>query len=461
MAAGDHPDKDTQGVDRRSFFKTGVLAGLGALTAASTLNRCDATASGRGPAPAQLFSVAPLKKVRIGMVGVGLQGTSHVRNFLGIPEAQITAVCDIRPERVAAAQKLITAAGHPEPRGYSRGSTDFLRLCDEEELDLVFTATPWEWHVPVCVAAMKSGKHAATEVPAAVTVDECWQLVETAEKHHKHCVMMENCCYDREELLILNLVRKGMLGEIINAEAGYLHDLRNVKFNNENEAVWRLPHSIKRDGNLYPTHGLGPVAQCMNVNRGDQFDYLVSMSSVSRGLNLYASRLYGAEDPRATQRYALGDVNTTLIRTVLGKTITLIHDTSTPRPYTRINRVQGTRGLAEKWPHRVYIEGKSEPHRWDDLADYYQEHDHPLWRELQQRAAGSGHGGMDFIECYRLIHCLLNGQPMDMDVYDAASWSCISELSERSVARRGRPMDVPDFTRGRWKNWPQLGIISA
>ncbi|HPM59009.1 MAG TPA: alpha-N-acetylgalactosaminidase, partial [bacterium] len=298
-------------------------------------------------------------------------------------------------------------------------------------------------------------------VPAAVTVDECWQLVETAEKYHKHCVMMENCCYDREELLILNLVRKGMLGEIINAEAGYLHDLRNVKFNNENEAVWRLPHSIKRDGNLYPTHGLGPVSQCMNVNRGDQFDYLVSMSSVSRGLNLYASRLYGAEDPRATQRYALGDVNTTLIRTVLGKTITLIHDTSTPRPYTRINRVQGTRGLAEKWPHRVYIEGKSEPHRWDDLADYYQEHDHPLWRELQQRAAGSGHGGMDFIECYRLIHCLLNGQPMDMDVYDAASWSCISELSERSVARRGRPMDVPDFTRGRWKNWPQLGIISA
>ncbi|HPM60826.1 MAG TPA: Gfo/Idh/MocA family oxidoreductase, partial [bacterium] len=180
MAAGDHPDKDTQGVDRRSFFKTGVLAGLGALTAASALNSCDATASGRGPAPAQLFSVAPLKKVRIGMVGVGLQGTSHVRNFLGIPEAQITAVCDIRPERVAAAQKLITAAGHPEPRGYSRGSTDFLRLCDEEELDLVFTATPWEWHVPVCVAAMKSGKHAATEVPAAVTVDECWQLVETA-----------------------------------------------------------------------------------------------------------------------------------------------------------------------------------------------------------------------------------------------------------------------------------------
>jgi predicted dehydrogenase len=461
MSEGHLPKEEGQGVDRRSFFKTGMLAGFGALTAATVLNRCDATAGGREAAPEKPFSVAPLNKVRVGFVGVGLQGTSHVHNFIGIPEAEIVAICDIKADRVAAAQRMVVKAGRPEPRGYSRSSTDFIRLCEEEDLDLVFTATPWEWHVPVCVTAMKNGKHAATEVPAAVTVDECWQLVETAEKYHKHCVMMENCCYDREELLILNLVRKGLLGELINAEAGYLHDLRGVKFNNEYEAVWRTAHSIRRNGNLYPTHGLGPVAQCMNINRGDQFDYLVSMSSVSRGLNLYTAKLYGAEDPRARQAYALGDVNTTMIRTVLGKTITLIHDTSSPRPYTRINRVQGTRGLAEKWPHRVYIEGKSKPHSWDDLETYFPEHEHPLWRALQAKSAGAGHGGMDFIECYRLVHCLLNGLPMDMDVYDAAAWSSITELSERSVARRSRPIDVPDFTRGRWKSWSQLGIVTG
>ncbi len=461
MSQEHHPEGIGQGVDRRSFFKTGMLAGLGALTAAAALDGSMNTATAREAAPEKPFSVAPLKKVRIGMVGVGLQGTSHVRNFLGIPEAEIVAICDIRPERVAAAQKLVVAKGFAEPRAYTRSSTDFIRLCEEEDCDLIFTATPWEWHVPVCLHAMKNGKHAATEVPAAVTVEECWQLVEAAEKYHKHCVMMENCCYDREELLILNLVRKGMLGELLNAEAGYLHDLRGVKFGNENEAVWRLPHSIRRNGDLYPTHGLGPVAQCMNINRGDRFDYLVSMSSPSRGLNLYAAQLYGAEDPRAKQTYALGDVNTSMIRTELGRTITLIHDTSTPRPYTRINRVQGTHGLAEKWPHRIHIEGKSKPHAWEDLESYYPEHAHPLWKELEAKSAGSGHGGMDFIEDYRLIWCLTHGQPMDMDVYDAAAWSSIAELSERSVARRSRPMDVPDFTRGRWKVWPQLGIVTA
>lgn len=454
------PDLSGEGVDRRSFFKTGMLAGLGALTAAALAN-CESPSGRRSAAPEQLFSVAPLKKVRMALVGVGLQGTSHLRNFITIPNVEIVAICDVKPDRAAAAQKLVVEAGQPEPRLYTRSDTDFIRLCETEDIDLVFTATPWEWHVPVCVAAMKNGKHAATEVPAAVTIEECWQLVEAAEKYHKHCVMMENCCYDREELLILNLVRKGMLGELINAEAGYLHDLRPVKFNNEYEAIWRMPHSIRRDGNLYPTHGLGPVAQCMNINRGDQFDFLVSMSSVSRGLNLYAASLFGAEDPRAKQKYALGDINTTMIRTILGKTITLIHDTSSPRPYSRINRVQGTRGIAEKWPHRIHIEGKSEPHAWEPADKYFPEHDHPLWKELQEKSAGAGHGGMDWIEDYRLIYCLLNGQPMDVDVYDAAAWSCISELSERSVAHRSRPVDVPDFTRGRWKSWPQLGIVGA
>ncbi|MFC1502412.1 Gfo/Idh/MocA family protein [bacterium] len=338
-----------------------------------------------------------------------------------------------------------------------------MRLCERDDLDLVYTATPWEWHVPVCVAAMEAGKHAATEVPAAVTLDECWQMVETSERTKKYCVMMENCCYDRQELLILNLVRKGMLGELINAECGYLHDLRHVKtdFEARGEAVWRLEHSKHRNGNLYPTHGLGPVAQCMNINRGDRFDYLVSMSSMSRGLNLWCEKKFGPDHELAKLPYALGDVNVSLIRTKLGGTITVWHDCSSPRPYTRINLVQGTKGIARKWPSRIYIEGRSPSHRWEDIKEYYKEFDHPLWKELTNKSRGAGHGGMDFIEDYRLIKCLREGLPLDMDVYDAAAWSAVSELSERSVANRSRPMNFPDFTRGLWKNRKPLEIVYA
>jgi len=316
--------------------------------------------------------------------------------------------------------------------------------------------------VPVCVAAMNNGKHAATEVPAAVTRDECWQLVETAEKTKKHCVMMENCCYDRIELMTLNMVRKGLLGEILHAEAGYLHDLRKVKFTTNGEGIWRRPHSWRRNGNLYPTHGIGPVAQCMNVNRGDAFDYLVSMSSPARGLHEYAVAEFGKDSPQAREKYALGDVNSSLIKTKHGQTIILIHDTNLPSPYSRINLIQGTRGVAMKWPDRVYIEGKAvKPHEWDDFERFADEYEHPLWKAIAKRGEGRGHGGMDYIEDYRLIQSLRAGQPMDMDVYDAAAWSVIMELSEKSVAQRGKPQDFPDFTRGLWKTNPPLGIVEA
>jgi len=444
-------------LDRRSFLKTslGVAVGFGALAAEKDAEVYAKT----GPAADPVFSTAPIKTVRMAFVGVGGMGSAHVRNYLKIPGVEIKAVCDIVVEKVERIQKWCTDAGRAKPTGYSRGNYDFVRLCESEEVDLVFTATPWEWHVPVCLAAMKNGKHAATEVPAAVTMDECWQLVETAEKLHKHCVMMENCCYDYEEMMIFNMVRKGLLGEILHGEAGYLHDLRSLKFSKEGEGLWRTAHSIKRNGNLYPTHGLGPIAQCMDIQRGDQFDYLVSMSTVSRGLSLYAAEHFGANDPRALQKYALGDVNVSLIRTKNGKTITLYHDCDTPRPYSRINLVQGTRGIAQKWPERIHIEGKSPQHEWEPLQNYTAEFEHPLWRKLREQSAGAGHGGMDYIEDYRLIECLHNGLPTDQNVYDAAAWSVVSELSERSVAKKSRPMDFPDFTRGRWKTWPPLGIV--
>jgi hypothetical protein len=451
-------------VNRREFLKIGAAAGLGtALGKLALAGRNTESSLGAGLAGDTMieFKVPPIDPVRIGFVGVGGMGSAHVRNFLKIEGVEIKAVCDTVEEKVARIQSWCEEAGLPRPEGYSRGDWDFKRLCERDDIDLVFTATPWEWHVPICLEAMKTGKHAATEVPASYTVDDCWALVETAEKARRHCIMMENCCYDRPEMLCLNLVKKGLLGEVFHAEAGYLHDLRGVKFSGAGESLWRPQHSVNRNGNLYPTHGLGPVSQCLDINRGDRFDYLVSMSSQSMGLNLYCAKKFGPESPQAKQKYALGDVNISLIHTVNGKVITLYHDTSSPRPYSRIHIIQGTQGIFEKYPDRVYIEGRSPLDEWEVLDSYYLEHDHPVWKRLEEQSKGAGHGGMDYIEDFRLIEALRGGRPLDMDVYDAAAWSVVTPLSEKSVAQRGQPMGFPDFTRGGWKAPRPLHVMEV
>ena len=458
MSNQSNPDNNKH--NRRDFLKMGAVAGLSTAIGSLALSKCE-NISTRGEARTE-FKVPPFDPVRIGFVGVGGMGSAHIRNLLNIEGVKIHAVCDIVESKVARIQQWVEVAGQPKPEGYSRGEYDFKRMCKRDDLDLVFTATPWKWHVPVCLEAMNTGKHAATEVPAAVTMDECWQLVETAERTGLHCVMMENCCYDRFELMVLNMVRKGLLGELLHAEAGYLHDLRALKFSDNGEGLWRPWHSIHRNGNLYPTHGLGPVAQCMNINRGDQFDYLVSMSCNTRGLSLYAAEHFGTNSPEAKQVYALGDVNTSLIRTKNGRTIILLHDCDTPRPYSRKIIVQGTKGIARKYPDsKFHIEGKSPAHEWEPFENYVEEYEHPLWKAVAEKGEGRGHGGMDYIEDYRLIQSLRTGTPMDMDVYDAAAWSVVSELSERSVARKSRPVDFPDFTRSKWKTNPPLGIITG
>jgi hypothetical protein len=257
-------------------------------------------------------------------------------------------------------------------------------------------------------------------------------------------------------------VRQGIFGELLHGECSYQHDLRGVKFSTDGEGLWRRAHATRRNGNLYPTHGLGPIAQCLNVNRGNTFDYLVSMSTPSRGLQLWQQEHLAADDPRRRETYVLGDVNLTLIKTSLGQTIYLVHDTNAPRPYSRINAIQGTRGLMQGWPDRIYIEGRSaHDDQWEPLDAWFQQYEHPLWRSERVRTASGGHGGMDFLEDWRLITCLRAGLPTDWDVYDAAAWSAVSELSERSVARGSRPMDIPDFTRGRWRTRPALGIVEA
>ena len=417
--------------------------------------------SGSAVAAAAFTPVRPptIDTVRIGYVGIGGQGSGHVSNLLKIPGCRITAVCDIRPERTDWARQRITAAGHPAPTAYTRGPQDFVRLCETEDLDLVYNATPWEFHVPIMLAAMKNGKHAATEVPAAMSIDDCWAIVEGAEKSRRHCVLMENCNYDRMEMMVYNMVRKGVFGEILHAEGGYLHDLRSIKFADEGEGLWRRAWDTKMNGNTYPTHGLGPVANCLDINRGDRFDYLVSMSGPSRGLQGWAAEHVAADSPKRRERYVEGDVNVSLIKTANGRTILVEHCTNLPRPYSRIHMVQGTKGLFQGYPDRAYIEGRGKEDAWVNAADLLPEFEHPLWKEIAAQAQGAGHGGMDFIEDYRLIKCLREGTPTDFNVYDAAAISAVVGLSVQSVAKKSAAVEFPDFTRGAWKTAAPLPIF--
>jgi hypothetical protein len=458
--------ESNRSIDRRDLLRLGAAGvglgftgGLAPLTAEEIQHLQERPAL--GPAPATPLAAPALDVVRVGFVGVGLQGGSHVKNFLALDGVEIVAICDVNAARAEEVAGWVEADGRPRPTLYTRNETDFERLCAEEDIDLVFTATPWEWHVPVCVAAMENGKHAATEVPAAYTVEDCWKLVEYAEKYEKHCVMMENCNYDRPEMMVFNMARQGLFGEILHAECGYNHDLRAIKFEDRDEGLWRRAHAMVRDGNFYPTHGLGPVANVLEINRGDQLDYLVSMSTPARGLENWAEEHYPDGDPKRRERYVQGDVNTTMIKTVGGKTIYVTHDTNLPRPYSRLHTVQGTRGIFQGYPHRVHVEGMSPDHRWEDWMDRRDEFDHPIWQQLEERSAGAGHGGMDFIEDYQLVKALREGKPTDMNVYDAAMLSVICPLTEWSVANRSRPVDVPDFTRGRWAQWPALEFLGA
>ena len=445
-------------MDRRDFLRLGGSAVAAGALAGEIAEAAGTSAPQAAAAPGP-FAAPAIDTVRIGYVGIGGQGSGHVRNLLKVPGCRITAVCDIRPERTDWATKQITAAGQPAPAAYTRGPDDFVRLCETENLDLVYNATPWEFHVPIMLAAMKNGKHTATEVPAAMSVEDCWAIVEAAEKHRKHCLLMENCNYDRMEMMVYNMVRQGVLGEVLHAEGGYLHDLRSIKFADEGEGLWRRAWDSKINGNTYPTHGLGPVANCLDNNRGDRFDYLVSMSGPSRGLQNWAADHVAADSPKRQERYVEGDINCSLIKTAKGRTILVEHCTNLPRPYSRIHMVQGTKGLFQGYPDRVYIEGRGKEDQWVDAQQMLAEFEHPLWKEIAAQATGAGHGGMDFIEDYRLIKCLREGTPTDFNVYDAAAISAVVGLSVQSVAKKSAAVEFPDFTRGGWKTAAPVPIV--
>ncbi|CAN5650586.1 Gfo/Idh/MocA family oxidoreductase [soil metagenome] len=384
--------------------------------------------------------------VRIGLIGAGGRGLSQLNELLACEGVAVTAVADMQPEAAQRAAAAVNAAGQAPPTIFT-GDTAWRQLIDSP-LDLVYIATAWATHTPYAVAAMQAGKHVAVEVPAAVTLEECWQLVDTSEQTGRHCVMLENCCYDYCEMLTKRMVEAGMLGELVHAECAYIHDLRSELVRDQAEGLWRRQPHVERNGNLYPTHGLGPVAQCLQIGDGDAFDYMVSMSSREAGLSAYRDRAVPADSAKRQKIYQCGEMNVSLLRTKLGRTIVLQHDVVTPRPYERLFLIAGTKGTFRDYPPRLFLDGVGNHAEWLSLDSYRAEWEDPLWTNLGEIARKrGGHGGMDFIMNYRLIQTMREGLPPDSDVYDAADWSAPGPLSEQSVAQRSSAVDFPNFRR--------------
>ena len=432
-------------LSRGEFLRAGAAAGAVAVL-------------GSGAAPGQ----NAVRTVGVGVVGVGSRGTGFVHTLAGMPGVEVRAVCDIVEAHAARSQQIVEDKTGKRPEAYTKGERDFERLCARDDLDAVITATPWEWHTPVAVAAMRAGKYAATEVPAAITLDECRRLVRASEETGMPCMMLENVCYFRNVLTILRMVREGVLGDILHCAGGYQHDCRYLLVNKDGSLSWRGMQASEKNGNLYPTHPIGPIAWWMNINRGDRFAQLVSMSTPSMGIKNYAAKILGPDHEMAQKDYALGDVNTTLVKTANGRTITLYFDMCTPRPYDLIFRVQGTKGLYMGTLDKIYIEEVSpEKDQYEPFAPYMEKYAHPLWDDLQKQAAAhGGHGGADYITLHEFIKAVRNRTQTPQDVYDAATWSAIFPLSIESVAK-GAPVEFPDFTNGKWKTNAPVPVYGA
>jgi predicted dehydrogenase len=394
------------------------------------------------------------------MIGIGLRGTGHLESLLQRGDVLVPAICDVDPERISIAQDWIQKAGQKKADAYGvEGDFAYRKLLARGDLDGVVIATPWLWHQPMAIDAMKAGVAVGAEVAGAASLQECWDLVETQESTGTPYMLLENVCYRRDIMAVLRMVREGLFGELIHCRCGYQHDLREVKFEpgtefgakGKHEAKWRTDQSVRRNGDLYPTHGTGPVAMMLNINRGNRFLDLTSVATKSRGLHNYVIDHGGPDHPNAKILFRLGDVVTTQIRCANGETVLVTHDTNLPRPYSLGFYVHGTKGI---WNHdgdRIYFEGRSpNSHEWEKDESYLKTYDHPLWKRYENLAEGAGHGGMDFFVLNAFVECLKRKQAFPIDVYDSATWRAITPLSEQSVAGGGEPQAFPDFTNGRW-----------
>jgi predicted dehydrogenase len=438
---------------RRNFIKKAAIAGAGVSmvpnVAFGSMLKNDA------------------QKLKLAFIGVGLRGTNHLSNALLRKDIEVTAICDIDPSRIEIALKKIKEAGYKKPSVFGKSNYDYRNLLDLKEVDAVIISTPWLWHTKMAVDTMKAGKYTGLEVSAANTLEECWDLVNTHEETGTHLMILENVNYRRDIMAVLNMVKQDVFGELVHFRCGYQHDLRFVKLNDGktaygkgvefgekgiSESKWRTNHSVLRNGDVYPTHGVGPMATMCDINRGNRLVSISSNATKAIGLHNYIVKNGGKEHPNAKVKFKQGDVITSTIETAKGETIILTHDCNLPRPYSLGFRVQGANGLWEVDGNRIYIEDKSEPHRWEAADKWLKQYDHPLWKKYGDYAAGSGHGGMDFFVLNAFVESAKENIAPPLDAYDAAAWSAITPLSEVSIENNGEPQNFPDFTRGMWVN---------
>ena len=451
-------------MNRKTFLRNGGLAAL-ALAAVNP-----AKALSNDPIPAAPLKTTPLHfagpKVRLAILGVGLRGQSHLALLLRRDDVEVAAICDVDDYMLSRAQDIITRSGKKAAQVYTGNPYAWQDLLKKEQLDAVLIASPWEWHKPMIIGALEAGlKYVATEVILGLTVQDHWDVVKAAEQHNAHVMMLENVCYRRDVMAVLNMVRQGLFGELIHLQGGYQHNLQGIKFNNGqhdggtgcefgekafSEARWRTEHSVHRNGDLYPTHGIGPLAHYIDINRGNLFTTLCSFSTKTRGLHDYVVRHCGENHPSAKVKFRLGDIVTTSINCANGETILLQHDTNLPRPYSLGFRVQGTGGLWMDVANGIYVEGQSKEDQWDAAAAWLDKYDHPLWKRWTKEAEGAGHGGMDFFVVHAFIESVKRKTPTPQDVYDAAAWSVITPLSEQSIELGNATVAFPDFTGGEW-----------
>mgnify|MGYP006284325709 CR=1 FL=1 len=451
-------------ITRRDVLKSAAATGA-VLAAGPTTVRADGDGTGTQraasvppQAPANRTSMRgvrfePRDVVRFGIVGTGLRGRSVLSELLAIDNVRVVAVCDVVREKAERAAKMITDAGQPAPAIHVAGDRGFEGLVTRDDVDFVYTATPWEFHVPVMLAALNAGKHCGSECPVGTTMADLWALVDASERARRHCLHLENCNYGETEMLVHRLVHEGIFGEILHGEAAYLHDLRTILFEDKDEGLWRRAWHTRENANLYPTHGLGPVSGYLDINVADRYDFLVAVASPHRGLELHReATVTDRTNAKWKEQYVTGDLNTSVLKTVKGRTVMLQHDVSNPRPYTRHNRIQGTKGAFEDYPPRIYVEGQAGGERWAPIDEWKTKFTHPLWANVGELARKKGgHGGMDFIMAYRLVQTIREGLAPDNDVYDAATWSAPFPLSKRSIEMGSAPVAFPDFMRGELK----------
>jgi len=431
---------------RREFLEIGAASALGmALVNAGNGQKSDAAD----------------KPIRLGIVGVGNRGRSLLEVLLAMEGIAFPALCDINLENLEKAQNMVVEAGHKKPEGYSRGETDYERMMTRDDLDAVIIATPWHWHTPMAVCGMKSGKYVGVEVPAAITMDECWELVNTHEKTRVPCMMLENWSFRRDNLAVLNMIREGLFGEIVHCHCAHSHDcVDHWFFDPQGNMRWGGEYLLTRNCAMYTTHALGPVVSWMNIGCGDYFSYLTATATRSIGINAYFTRKFGADHPNAKRQYKQGDIVTAVVKTHKGNSIVINYDMQLPRPYDNRWMIQGTLGLYDEDRSAVYITGKSPKyHEWEPFGPYQEKCDHSWWRNMNAKEREAGHGGTDWLELEKFLTAVRNKTQTPIDVYDSVIMSVIIPLSEQSIANGSAPVECPDFTHGRWKtNKPTFAL---